>query len=80
MLTILRTEASGMRGLLPVQIALVLFLTPVTLWPIGAERPAAQAADVIDDPEAYAVYAAVLPARFSSGDKDFSRVAVLEGT
>jgi hypothetical protein len=40
----------------------------------------AQASDAISDPEAYAVYASVLPARFSTGDTDFTRVAVLQET
>jgi hypothetical protein len=40
----------------------------------------AQAADVIDDLETYAVYASVLPARFSSGDTDLTRVALLSET
>ena len=40
----------------------------------------AQAGDVIDDPEVYAIYASVLPARFSSGDMDLTRIALLDET
>ena len=40
----------------------------------------AQAGDTITDPEAYRVYASILPITFSSGDTDLSRIALLRET
>ena len=59
---------------------LAVATTLVVLLPTQSRRILAQASEVIDDPEVYAVYASVLPARFSSGDTDLTRVAVLQET
>ena len=47
---------------------------------LAASQVDAQAADVIADPEAYVVYASILPTTFSSGDRDLSRIALLQET
>lgn len=44
------------------------------------QRIGAQGGEAIDDPEAYAVYASLLPARFGTDDTDFTRVVLLEET
>jgi hypothetical protein len=59
---------------IPVALLLVVLASAAT------EHVCAQTGDVIDDPEVYAVYASLLPARFSSGDNDVTRVVLLEET
>src|SRR5687768_16673885 len=50
------------------------------LLPTTPPRVLAQTGTVIDDPEAYAVYASVLPARFDSADNDLTRMVLLQET
>ena len=57
-----------------------LLLMASFVLPTKTIQPQAQSADVINDPEAYAVYAAVLPIRPSSGDKRLTNVALLQET
>jgi hypothetical protein len=57
-----------------------LLLMASFVLPTMTIQPQAQSADVINDPEAYAVYAAVLPIRPSSGDKRLTNVALLQET
>jgi hypothetical protein len=57
-------------------VAAMVSLSLVTLNRVTV----AQTRDVIDDLETYAVYASVLPARFSSADTDVARVALLSET
>jgi hypothetical protein len=40
----------------------------------------AQRRDVVDEPEAYSIYASVLPIKFGTGDTDLSRIALLGET
>ena len=52
----------------------------VVLLPTLPPRVLAQTGTVIDDPEAYAVYASVLPARFDSADNDLTRIVLFQET
>lgn len=63
------------RGTLAFTLALVASLSAI---PSRQVRP--QASPVIDDPEAYAVYAAVVPRRSKSGEKALTNMAVLQET
>ena len=58
---------------------ILAFVTLVMLLPMPSPHIRAQAGDVIDDPEMYAVYASVLPAQFIFGG-DVTRVAALQET
>jgi hypothetical protein len=51
----------------------------VVLLPMPGQHIRAQVRDVVDDPDAYAVYASIMPARFVFGS-DVTRVAVLKET
>jgi hypothetical protein len=67
-------------GVLAFVVAVVALL-PAQRRPLLAQAGnVPQPGIVIDDPEAYAVYASVLPARFSSGDNDLTHVALLQET
>ena len=48
--------------------------------PPASERIFSQTENVIDDREAYAVYASILPARFTSGDTNLTAVALSQQT
>ena len=61
----------------PLAFSLVLFAS-LSAMPSRQVRP--QATLVIDDPEAYAVYAAVVPRRSHSDDKALTNMAVLQET
>jgi hypothetical protein len=50
------------------------------LLPMTPPRVLAQSGTVIEDPEAYAVYASVLPARFDSADQDLTRIVLFRET
>jgi hypothetical protein len=65
-----------------IRLVIALTLTIVAFASIPARHAGAQVADVIDDPEAYAVYASVLvlPNKFGYGDQDLTRVALLQET
>src|SRR6266446_5129567 len=67
-------------GVLAFVVALVVLL-PTPRRPLLAQASnVPQPGIVIDDPEAYAVYASVLPTRFSSDDNDLTHVALLQET
>jgi hypothetical protein len=57
-------------------------LVPVSLLALAPSRAGAlaQAAEVIEDSEAYAVYASVLPIKFSSVDVEPTRITLFEET
>jgi hypothetical protein len=52
----------------------------IVLWPRQTNHIHGQDDTAIHDPEVCAVYASVLPAIFVSGDRDLTRVAILQET
>jgi hypothetical protein len=63
-----------------IRLVLALTMTIVAFASIPARPVGAQVANVIDDPEMYAVYTSVLPSGFGSADKTLGRFAFLQET
>jgi hypothetical protein len=59
-------------------VALAVALFTLSAMPSRTIR--VQTSEVISDPEAYAVYASVVPTRFSTGDKPMTELALLQET
>jgi hypothetical protein len=71
-------QAPGNARIIPAALLLLCMLDVIP----GADRAfvLAQDVDVVEDVEAYAVYKAVLPITFSSGDKELTHITLLQET